>query len=174
MKQKNNFFKTQSGQSLLEVTISLGLLVVVIFALAVITINALRNSQLAKNQSQATKLAQESVDIVRTIREKNCPITLNGTPYYWFSTGSNPPVALVWSVIPDISQKKFRAFLNADGSCGGITDVGGEETDINGTFKRVITIEQVALNQVSVTSNVSWVDLSGDHNSKLVTILSNN
>jgi hypothetical protein len=169
------FLKDKKGQSLLEVTISLGLLVVVLFALAVVTINALRNSQLAKNQSQATKLAQESVDLVRTIRNKNCPLTMDGISYYWYTTGASPSPPLVWdSVLTNINTKKFRATLNADGSCGEITDINGEEKDINGTFTRVITITQVSPKLISLTANVSWEDISGDHNSQLVTILSNN
>ena len=59
---------SHKGQSLLELVVSVGLLVVVVTALAVTMINGLRNSQFSQNQSQATKLAQEGLDGVKNVK----------------------------------------------------------------------------------------------------------
>ena len=51
----------------MELVVGISLITVVIGAIAVITTYSSRNSQFSKNQAQATKLAQENIDVVITI-----------------------------------------------------------------------------------------------------------
>lgn len=107
MYNKNSKLKTQNsnhkninenGQSLLELVIVIAVMVVVIGALTFATIASLRNAQFSKNQAQATKLAQEGLEWVRTGRDRNksisnLPSTQLGTfVTSWNGTGSNDAI----------------------------------------------------------------------------------
>lgn len=166
---KDNFLK---GQSLLEVTIFMSLVAVIVLALTVTTLNGLGNSQFAKNQTQATKLGQSTVDVIRTLRSKNCKTTLNSastpTDYYWYAPGSGE--LLIWSA--GLSATQVRAFISAAGSCGGITDQNPIEK--NGIFTRTTTLTNSTADQIIVNVSVTWKDISGNRESKIVTVLSNN
>lgn len=158
----------QKGQSLLEIVIALGLALIISTGLIITTVNGLKNSQFSKNQAQATKYAQEAIDQVRTIRDRDytvCgPSNIDRFSDLW-------PVG-VCSVACSYNLKKS----STDGYCPGdksspiwLKDSSSPETI--GNFKRQILIDTFALNQKRVTVNVSWTDISGFHQSQLVTIL---
>src|SRR5689334_4691422 len=68
----------QKGQTLLELVVLVAIVVVVVSSLVFANILTSRNSQFSKNQSQATKLAQEALEKVRTLRDRDGTInTLN-------------------------------------------------------------------------------------------------
>ncbi len=68
----------EAGQSLLELIVVIAVSTMIVGALAFATIFSIRNAQLSKNQSQATKLAQEGIEKVRSIRDRNSEITVGG------------------------------------------------------------------------------------------------
>src|SRR5258708_4225759 len=82
----------QIGQSLLEVVVLIGLALVIVTGLTVVTINGLKNTQFSQNQAQATRFAQDAVDCVRSIKDTNKPITIGGSPYYWYDASSTKSV----------------------------------------------------------------------------------
>ncbi len=69
---------TQKGQSLLEIVTLTGVILAVVTGLTITVINGLKNSQFSQNQTQATKLAQEGLEEVRTIRDRNWMVCIQG------------------------------------------------------------------------------------------------
>lgn len=67
---------SEKGQSLLEVVIALAVIIIIVGALTFATISSIRNGQVAKAHAQATKLAQEGIEWVRTGRDRNQCITM--------------------------------------------------------------------------------------------------
>lgn len=59
-----------SGQSLVEVVVGLALAILVLGGLINAVVTSLRNSNFAKNQAQATKLAQQMIEQTRIIRDQ--------------------------------------------------------------------------------------------------------
>lgn len=166
------------GQTLLELVVGMSLITVVIGALAITTTYSLRNTQFSKNQAQATKLAQENLEKVRTIKSSNygvCP------------DGQVP--CLTWEEIWD--EKFGKA-----GSCSalGCTYIPTNNCTVtddlvkalcltysaapvnigNGFTAQVIIEDDVASSgtQKTVTSRVFWTDTTGEHSSDLVTVFS--
>lgn len=146
-----------------------GLAVLVISALAITTIVGLRNSQLSQNQIQATKLAQAGIEEVRSIRSRDQSVCLA------------PNTPLPWDDIygQNFSRSEFR--LNGNG-CTGATGsylvyTGDGTPDLAPTsqlpFTRRIYLEKTSSTEIMVTVTVDWNDYSGPHQSKLITILSN-
>ncbi len=158
---------SKKGQSLLELVVSIGLLIVVVTALAITTINGLRNSQFSQNQDQATKLAQDGLDGVKNIKARNCPVNITGgsTSYYWYNTipASNNSI---WVNAP-IDATTGRTFQYNLGAVCSMTENG---TETIGKFSRLITVKKLNSN-FTVTSVVTWNDSTGSHNSTLSTLL---
>ena len=163
-------FNSQTGQALLEITIASGLAVLVISAITVTTIVGLRNSQFAQHQVQATKFAQEGLELVRTIKNRNCPINAsNGVAYYWTDN-----LSLIWGNQGDITIQNDIYMPALSPTCHlQSTTVPNTET-LNTRFKRVIQLSPlvpVDNTKIKVTSIVTWTDYSGSHQSELVTVL---
>src|SRR3989338_7550054 len=78
MWSKQSLLLRDKGQTLLELVVVMGVSVLVIGALVFATISSLRNAQFSKNQTLATKLAQERIERVRTARDRNHIITISG------------------------------------------------------------------------------------------------
>lgn len=60
----------EKGQSLLELVVSIAIAILVLGALTFAIITSLRNASFASNQAQATKLAQEGLENVRSTRDR--------------------------------------------------------------------------------------------------------
>lgn len=65
------FIRSSKGSVLLEAVVALGVIVVVMTAMAVIITSALANATFIKNQNRANKYAQEGIDIVRMVRDSD-------------------------------------------------------------------------------------------------------
>lgn len=168
------------GQSLIELLVALGLLTVVITILSIATITGLQNSQYSKNQAQATKLSQEGLEKVRTVRDRNYTVC-------------GPAGVTVWNSIYDVPMS-----CQAPASCSYVLATAATPpppgciatefwlNNVNITqpeqivaegasFSRIITIRDYGtpadITQKEITVTVSWTDLSGTHSSKIVTVL---
>jgi len=64
------FIKSQSGQTLIEVVAGIGLLVIVVTALIGMGVVALKTSTSARNRTVAAKLASEGMEIARSVRDQ--------------------------------------------------------------------------------------------------------
>lgn len=79
------FNQSESGHTLAEVVVALGVTAIVVVALIIITLLSLKDAQYAQNQSKASKLAQEAVEQVKSIRDRNGMVTftdLSGSGTY--------------------------------------------------------------------------------------------
>lgn len=164
-KMMAKLLKSQKGQSLLEIVVMIGVLVVIVTGLVIVTINGLKNSQFSKNQLQATKLAQAGLEQVRTIKNRNCPVVVGNDSYWWF----NAPL-LVWGessvdntnfqIILDDSRCELKQSLNPD--------------FFNNQFSRFVEMRNDPAGGKLITVRVIWSDFSGSHEAKHVTILASN
>lgn len=180
---------TEKGQTLMELVVVVAVIVVVVGALVFATIASLRNANFAKNQAQATKLAQEGIERVRSGRDRNECINNLSSVNSWNGSSANTVCIgafAIWDYQID----------GPSGRCGNpnatppvycyfnVTDKGvlnylTASSDIPSTadtisiFKRVIILSDDANYgvQKKVTSIVRWIDFSGSHDSKLTTIL---
>lgn len=159
---------TQSGETLLELTMAAGLAVLVISALTITTIIGLRNSQLSQNQTQATKLAQEGIEKVRSLRSRNQSVCLDlGSPMPWDSVFT----------ASDFTNKEFKLNGANCSDPSGNYLVTSAAPDLSPTtslpFTRRLYLTKTGSKQINVTSTVSWRDYSGPHQTELITVLSN-
>lgn len=157
--------ESQKGQSLLEVVVTIGVLVVIVTGLTVVTINGLKNSQFSKNQLQATKLAQAGLEEVRTIKNRNCPVIVGEDSYWWFNAPS-----LVWGE-SKVDNTNFQIILN-NSQCE-LKQNSNPDT-FNNQFKRFVEMRNDPAGGKLITVRVSWSDFSGSHEAKHVTILASN
>lgn len=155
------------GQSLLELIIVMAVAVIVIGALTVVTISSLRNANLSKNQLQATKYAQEGIEKIRSIRDRDGIVTTNfGTLTDKFSQ--------LWGIqLYQVCTPQPCNFLLGSIS-NTLTQNNTAFESLAGGFERRIKItdeNSSYQNQKTVTVLVSWIDFSGSHESHLTTIL---
>jgi hypothetical protein len=176
----------QDGQSLLEMVVLIGLALVIVTGLTIVTVNGLKNSQFSQNQAQATRLTQEAIDCVRTAKDKNLPVCVDGTwntvscdggtAYYWYDRETASYVNQIWG---DNAVRNYKILTNVSSSCVGLQSVASGEKDtslgpsFSSTFTRTIRMQHIPVSSDKrVTVNVSWSDISGMHQSNLATILS--
>lgn len=165
---------SEKGQTLLEVVVVIAVAVIIVGALVFATISSLRNSATAKNQAQATKLAQEGIEKVRAGRDRGSSI--GGS----FPGGSSWLDLVLWST--NISS----AICNSGNNCYFKLDSSGNLFYLNvpsptppsggesiGNFIRYIIISDDAdFGKWKIaTSLVIWSDFAGQHESRITTIL---
>lgn len=106
MSKKEN----SSGQSLLEVVVALGVTTLVLTALVSVVTVAVRNARFAKNQSLATKYAQEGIEAARTIRDRDWSQLANGIHglfwdgSQWSFSGSSDSPSSGFTRVVDVSE----------------------------------------------------------------------
>lgn len=173
---------TNKGQTLIEVIVVAMVGILVVSALTFAVIFSLRNASFAKNQSQATKLAQEGIERVRTGRDRNSSITgindINNLPLIDSWSGGKP----IWNYqITNNCGDNINTFCYFNvSSSGALQYIGAaaampllaETVSLN--LKRVIILSDTPATyqvQKQVTAVVQWTDFAGTHESKLTTIL---
>lgn len=170
--------KNEIGQSLLEVTVLVGLALLTVSGLVIVTVNSLKNSQYSQNQAQATKLAQEGIDQVKSIADRNCPVSSGGS-YLWFNSANSTGSDLIWSQTW-AAERQFRIqnFTTCTESIPGLVQGSPDinPTAAGGIFTRNISIRDStscspteSCKIIKVT--VSWTDTSGSHQSHLATMI---
>ncbi len=176
----NKFRIKDTGQSLLEITIVLGVAAAIIVAISSITIQGLSDSTYAQNQLQATKFAQDGIEKIRSFRNNNTLACIGAQQYRWIGQTNS-----LFGNQMDVICGATCHFILEDNACG--TKMLGqkpsasswEKVDTDGVFSRRIEMEDYVESGVTrknlkkVTVYVRWSDRSGDHESTLVTILSN-
>lgn len=148
---------SEKGQSLMELVVVVAVAVVVISALVFATIASLRNASFAQNQLQATKLAQQGLERIRTLRDRDGEVRVDGQP-------------IKFSELQCSDNNNCFFFFNLSGEL--VKDTSSVEV-IQTDFKRQFQIEDEGSDQKKVTVVVKWTDFSGSHESRLTTILRN-
>lgn len=160
---------SEKGQTLMELVVVVGVSVIVVGALVFATIASLRNASFARNQAQATKLAQEGLERARTLRDRDEVINTNVESINKFSQ--------LYSV--DLSHTICNT-TSGDAPCyfrfisSVFTQGTNADYEMIGSFKRQITIGDQTMTydtEKIITVVVTWTDFSGSHESKLTTIL---
>lgn len=129
-----------SGQSLLEIVVSVGLVTMVLVALVSAISFSLANAQFARNKALATKYDQEAVEWLREQRDAS-----------WFDLNSMAPDAGSGQIycVPTLP---VTVTTMTNGTC--TTAVIDDNYDI---FHREVTLRGVAADDsVSVTLKVWW------------------
>lgn len=171
---KNQFVVNTKGQSLLEITIAIGVAVLVISALTITTLIGLRNSQFSQNQILATKYAQEGLEKVKSMRLRNEIVCTNGglTQRTWIA--SDP--SNMWGLAIDATTPTtFYIDPSASPTCK-LSDSPGlisSEDPITGTIftRRILISDYSGSTQKKFVSKVAWTDSTGTHKSEISTIL---
>ena len=172
---------SEKGQSLMELIVVITVIVFVVGALTFATIASLRNAVFAQNQAQATKLAQEGTEKVRSERDR-------GNPISGFNIGSDNIASWqdsnLWSNqingnCGDIAATPptycyFK--INNSGRLQYLTSASSiplSTVEVIGLFKRAVILSDDVdfQTQKTVMVIVTWTDFSGQHESKLTTIL---
>ena len=90
----------QAGQSIIEATISVGVVALIIVALVSVVTLSIRNAVFSKNKSLATKYVNEGLEAVRSIRERDWQELTDGTHglinnsgVWTFDSASDTPAA---------------------------------------------------------------------------------
>lgn len=188
---------TFKGQSLLELVVGISLIAAILTALVITTTQSLINTQFSRSQSQATKLAQENLEKVRTIKIASYGVCLSGEDplvdcstweEIWLTTFGNYPACATPPLSPPGCTFKFLDVL--DGGCKVIDNQGIEKQmpiclsysdnavllgATGSVFTGQVIIEDeadAATTQKRVTSRVFWTSPTGQHSSDLVTVFS--
>lgn len=191
----------EKGQTLMEVLVASAIGILVVTALVMATVFSLRNASFAKASAQATKLAQEGIEKVRSMRDQNdlfggnnfkfCNQQVDSwqDPDLWSCqishqdcTASSNCYFRIGTVTPpsSVSVPALLYIMNAADVPSGAEDPLGD-----GRFTRVVVLSEDATNvqlsdgsmvpsyqvQKIVTVIVRWKDAGGPHDSKLTTIL---
>lgn len=160
----------EKGQSLIELIVSITIAILVLSSLAFAIITSLRNASLANSQAQATKLAQEGLEKVRSIRDRD-----GATDYIKADGTHTGKFSELWSISFTCSGENCvpanGGFILDNSSLKGVSITTFEIIDPK--FKRQIQIKDYSANSKQVTAVVKWDDATGAHESKLTTILRN-
>ena len=170
----------------MELVVGISLITVVIGAIAVITTYSSRNSQFSKNQAQATRLAQENIEKVRTIKTSNYGLCFrDGSCSSWEEVWTSGPNYLKFNSECGTSACKFSLLQSGCALSGSAPPKiclqqllsTAEPVSIPGaigfTYEILISNEPgVGPTQKRVTSRVYWTDTTGQHSSDLVTVFS--
>lgn len=131
----------KKGQTIIEMLVAVGIIVVALTALVAATITAVRNAKFSQNTALATKFAQEGMEATRSIRDRSWTELQNGNH------------GLSW----DVTQWSFSGF--SDTPALGFTRVVNVAD--SGSDKKLITTT------VSWTDSSG----TGTHESKQVSYL---
>ena len=157
MQKQNN-----SGQTLIEIMVAIAIITMVLLAVVSRSVEAVRNANFARNQSLATRFAQEGVEWVRIQRDRlrwgglEAALSLNPAVY----------------CLPVLDQPITGL------SIGTACDINLDSDNIPGTiFDRQVTINYFtgAVGEgdyIEIEVSVSWQDSIGTHESLMETRLS--
>jgi len=136
--------KSEKGQSLFEVFLSLAIVAIIIVALVILASNAIRNSTYSKNKTLATRYSQEATEWLRGERDAgwyDFSDKALASNYYCLQTIAWPPI----------------------GECGT------SDTISNTSLIREIQFTIDSQTQITVEVVVYWEDSQGVHDVKSTT-----
>lgn len=188
----------ESGQSLVEVLVALTIATLVVVTLIIVVLAGLKNSQFAQNQSRATKYAQEAMEKIKTIRDRNGTVQLNDQGLWGtkcatqcYSTDGICHFSDLWSCDlsssftpctsspqqpEDLHGCYFDLELTGNDpklvELPGTADNSSPVVNLEDGLTREIYFEDDASfnKEKKVTVKVKWTDSSGPHESNLETV----
>jgi len=142
-----------SGQSLVEVIAAIGIVLLILTGIITATTYSVRNARFAKTQSQATKLANELNEWIRSKRDEL------GWDTFKDEKAADPGSTYCFN------DSTISSSWPSLGPCLNYS--------LNNIFKREAILERVSDEHVTVKINVYWQSESGEHKSSLETYLTN-
>lgn len=160
----------QKGQSLIEVLVVGTVAAAMIIALIIIILNSLKNAQFAQSQTQATNLAQDTIDKIRVLRDNNKINTIQyGSTFYCFNElwGNSRGDYLY------CGGTGSYCFYTLDDSVNILNKVAENLSTVTVTngFSRQIKVSQPSADQADLIVSIIWQDSTGSHSSDLETII---
>ena len=159
--------KSENGQSLIEVIVAAAVGILVVTALTFATIFSLRNANFANSSARATKLAEEGLEKVRTLRDRN----QDGTVSFDDGSRSANKFSDLWALSLGCGAGINNCYFYFNQSGKLTSGDSGLFESVSDSFKRQLLIEDAGNDQKKITAVVRWTDSSGDHESRLTTIL---
>ena len=152
-----------NGQSLIEVVIALGVLIALAVSLVATSLITQKSARNAKNNTQATKLVQQSIEQLRIFRDRQGFSALVNSDCWDMINTSDVDVA---------NWKLANSTSSPSSTCPGVITL--DKTD----FSRKIIIENPPspldpLKAKKITVTVEWTDSGGTQKVSNVTNLSN-
>ena len=145
------------GQSLVEVVVSIGVAVILAISLITTSLITQKSSRSARNNSQATKLVQQTLEQIRVFRDRA-----------GFSTLPNAPATIVCADlnIADANDPSTWAFVTPAPACPYFETVPGT------IFSRQIEFLNDGAEKRLITVTVSWDESGQTRSVKSQTFLS--
>lgn len=149
------------GQTLFELVIALAVVVLVITGIVHAVTTAIKNSTFARNKSEATRYAQETLEWVKTERDKKSWSDFTGNALSLTSDSCMPTLA--WPTSPSLC------------------DTGSDSNKIQNTifFREIKVLDANSTScgsgdtSCNITVEVFWLDGSTTHTSTLQTRVTN-
>lgn len=138
--------KNQQGQSLFEIVLSIAIITAIIVGLISLVVSAIRNATFSRNETQASRYAQETTEWLRQERDHDFDL---------FKEKSLTPT---WC-LPELVWIKV----------GNCTD---SDVVTNTSFRREVSFSssvQSGKTIIEVEVKVTWEDSQGEHQVKTVT-----
>ncbi len=132
---------THKGQSLFEVVFAIGIAAIIITGVVIVSTTSIRNSTYSKNNSQATKYAQDEMEWLRSQRDLSWTGFTTGAAG---GTGCSGTYSWGGSCTIDSFYTRSATFACKDAAEAAATC-------------------NSAASIVDVTVNVSWTDAQGTH-----------
>ena len=155
LKLKNTFF---GGQSLIEVVVSVGVAVLLAVSLITTSLITQKSSRSARNNSQATKLVQQTLEQLRVYRDRNGFTALPSVP---------PPTQACFTLdTPDSSPTTWS--LDPAVNCTVLETIPLDNTN----FMRKIEFLNDGVEKRLITVTVSWDESGQTRSVKSQTFLS--
>jgi Tfp pilus assembly protein PilV len=115
--------RTLSGQSLVEAVVAIGIALIVVTGLVVLAVGAVRSATLSRNRSVAVQYAQEGLEALRSVRDRDFTELPASGPNKLFWDGSQ------WNVLSgsdtiDLYSRSFTSSLVSSGKLKIVMTVG--------------------------------------------------
>jgi Tfp pilus assembly protein PilV len=149
--------KSQSGQTLIEVIVAVGLVVLVLLTLVSALTLAIRNNQFAKDQVLARNRSREALEWLRSLRDQ-----IGWDSFLAMVESDGSPVTYCLDSIPSDSG----ASVNLSNQACSQSDL------IPGTkYIRELVLTTISNEQIEAMVTVEWTEGGKDHQSQSTLIL---
>lgn len=145
-------FSKNAGQTLIEVIIAIGLVVLVLLTLVSALTLAVRNNQFAKDQVLARNRSREALEWLRSMRDQ-----MGFDAFYSMVQSDSPPVVYCLATLPSTTA---GAIALGNQVCLPTDLVSGTK------YVRSMTLTTPSVDEVDATVAVTWTDGGKTHQSQ--------
>ncbi len=141
-----------SGFSLMEVIMAVFIVLIALMGVMALLLSVNFSAKVSASKLVAANLAQEGVEVVKSIRDLNFDI--NGWDDWYNSISGSTDYVAQYN---DTALRPFSsAYLKYDSASGLYGYDAGQDTLFN--FQRTITLTKVSDNEIKVEVSLAWTD----------------